>query len=214
MPIKSNIPQVLAKLQRVRDAVSQVAIGDIQDVIAAAVNTGRGVMIKRIFNDHQDANGQSLGNYTGNKSKLTTRKYAVRGDDPEDAYVKKQLKKLKKKVDKLKDQDLTEYEKTRLLAGRQVSEKDLEFSGSLRKSIETVRKEGAKVVVEIVNPENAKIARWQEKQIGNIRAKQDVRKGGAKPARIFSFSQGEYETIRKQGKYLIGQVIIKKMKGE
>ena len=166
MPIQSNMPDLIAKLERVKANV--LTSPDISDAMLSAINAGMGKMKFRIFNKGLDAEGVSLGKYTGKKSK----------------------KKL-----------ITPYEEYRVSRGRQIGYKDLEMEGSLRRSIQTAKVDNNKVVIAITNDETAKIAGYQEIQIGKIR--------GTGDARIFTFSESEFEFVKQEGNAAIKQVIQK-----
>lgn len=157
MEVYSNIPDIIKRLEAIKAAVAPAgeAGGGIQDALFAALNSGRGLMKRRIFNNGEDATGNPMGKY---RSKS--------------------------------------YEKKRVAAGRQVEKKDLQFSGSLAASIETVQGEGNSVVIAITNAENAKIARYQEQQL---------------KAPVFVLSQMEFDAVDEQGRRLIAEIIKEKM---
>lgn len=203
MQLHSNLSEFIIDLQRIRDAVANT---DFSDAMFGALNTGMGAMKNRIFNRSLDANGESLGKYIGRTTQVTGRKFRILkfGDTDESAKGKKKLRKnLKGNVGN--GFGYTEYEKERLAHGRQIGKKDLEFNGSLRRSIEVVKGRN-KAQIAITNAENALIAGYQEQQIGNIRAT-GFAKGGAAPAPIFRLSKEEFEKTRDQGKILITEVI-------
>jgi hypothetical protein len=211
MELHSNLPAFINNLQRIRDAVASGSAGgaggagtDFSDALFAALNSGMGAMKNRIFNRSLDANGESLGKYIGRTSQVTSEKYRLKkySRNKGKAALRKGLK------GSIGNGFIyTEYEKIRLANGRQIIKKDLEFLGSLRRTIETVKKEGKAQIV-ITNDKNALIASYQEQQIGNIRAN-GTGKGSAKPAPIFQLSKEEFEKVRDQGKILITEVIKK-----
>jgi hypothetical protein len=214
MAFESNIAALIAKLEalkvKVQTSSEKEIPPDFSDAIFSAVNAGMGLMKQRIFNEGKDAENTTLGVYTGKKSKVTKGKYstAAEGADQfEEKARKKQKAALRKKLKASSDGLYTEYEKYRLSRGRQIKYKDLELEGSLRRSIECVK--NGKIEVRIQDPEQSKIAGYQEKQIGNIRAGQNANKGTADPAAIFQFSRDEYEQVKKEGAAAIGQVIQK-----
>ena len=214
MKVYSNIPEIIRQLERIKAAAGAASSGEggIQDAIVGAMNAGRGLMVRRIFNNSQDATGQPLGEYTGGKTRLTKKKSSSKFDDDDEEKGRKKVKRnFNRAIKDDADATYTEYQKKRLGAGRQIAKKDLEFDGSLRRSIETVNGEGNKVTVAITNPENAKIARYQEQQIGNIRAGQHPNNGTAEPAEIFIFSKEEFDLVKEQGNRLIAEVIKSKM---
>jgi len=214
MQLKSNIPEIIEKLERVKTVLggngAPPTIPDFSDAMLSALNAGMGKMKFRIFNKGLDANNNSLGDYTGNKTRLTKRKFSIAA---EDEFEEKDRKKARRNLNRIRksslDETYTEYEKYRLSRGRQVEYKDLEVEGSLRRSIETVKVDNSKVVIAITNEETAKIAGYQEQQIGNIRAGQNARTGNAAPARIFEVSESECEQIKAEGNAAISQVIKK-----
>ncbi|HEY9364417.1 MAG TPA: hypothetical protein VIQ00_14210 [Chitinophagaceae bacterium] len=212
MAIKSNIPEIIEKLERIKAAL----VGPdgpppaITEAMYTALNAGMGKMKFRIFNKGMDAEGNSLGNYHGNKTRITKKKLSIASDDEFDEKDRKKAKRnLNKLVKNSPDETYTEYEKFRVSRGRQIEYKDLEMEGSLRKTIEVVRVENGKVVIVIRNEETAKIAGYQEQQIGNIKAGQNAKTGTAEPAKIFTISQEEYELIKAEGNEAIRQIIQK-----
>jgi hypothetical protein len=209
MEIKSNIPDFIKKLEKLKADVT--ASPDFSDAVFAALNTGMGLMKRRVFNKSEDAEGKPLGKYHGKKTRLTKKKFSINADDPLDAAVEKERKKQKRLFNKAvkanPDELYTEYEKFRIGRGRQIEKKDLELEGSLRRSIETVKKDGAKVVIAITNAEDLEKARNNEKQIGNIRAGLNANTGGAEPAKIFQLSEEEFEQVKVQGNRLVTDVI-------
>lgn len=226
MKVYSNIPEFLKRLQGLRESVAASSSNnggggtiatDISDAMFGALSSGAGLMKRRIFNNSEDAEGNSLGKYTGKKSKLTKEKYSgtkysIQGlsvgiDQDAEKERKKQRKNSKVSI----GEDLTEYEKYRLSRGRQIEKKDLEVDGVLRRSIETVKSEG-KVIIAFTNEEEANIGRYQEQQIANIRAGQNANTGTAEPARIFVLSSSEYDIVKEQGNRLIKDVIQQKFK--
>jgi hypothetical protein len=100
---------------------------------------------------------------------------------------------------------LTSYQRKRLSKGRQVDKKDLEFTGELRRSIET-RADEKSAVLEFSNDESALIARGQENQITNIRNSQSGSTKGD-GIRIFNLSEDERTEIVEQGQELINQIL-------
>ena len=216
MRIETNISEVVKKLERIKAAFSggQRPPG-IDDAILSSLNSGMGLMKRRIFNNGEDALGNKLGNYHGSKTKVTEKKfsktrYSIFGpsvsiDQEGERLRKTQRKNLKGSV--ASGSDLTEYEKYRMSRGRQIQYKDMELEGSLRRNIEVVKEENGRVVIAITNPENAKIAAYQEQQVGNIRAGAHPIKGSAEPAKIFILSREEFEMVSVEGKRAISQVV-------
>lgn len=209
MAIKSNIPEIIEKLERIKAALSGTdgLSPAITEAMYTALNAGMEKMKFRIFNKGLDAEGNSLGNYQGNKTRLTKKKYSIASDDEFDERDRKSAKgRLKKFVG---GETYTEYEKFRLSKGLQIGYKDLEVEGSLRRSIQTVKVDNSQVVVAITNEETAKIASYQEQQIGNIRSGQNAKTGTSEPAKIFTISQEEYDLIKAEGNEAIRQIIRK-----
>lgn len=200
MEIKNNIPDVIKRLE---DFKAKVLNGEINfaDAMFSALNTGNGLMKRRIFNLGEDAEGRPFGRYVGNKSGLTRRKFSIASDDAIDEKQRKADKNRLNRVIKgnTTGQFYTEYEKKRLSRGRQIAYKDLELEGGLRRSIE-VFLDGPRAVIAIANAEEALIAKGQEAQIGRIR-------GEATPAVIFTLSEEEYIQVQTEGNRLIQQLI-------
>lgn len=212
---KTNIDEMIEQLQKVKAAVGGTGSTppDFSDAMFGALNTGMALMKRRIFNLSQDANSEPLGKYIGKKKKITRREFTrFNSEDPNDVFVKREARKKKKRLQKNADasglEEFSHYEKKRLAHGRQIEKKDLEFDGTLRRTIEVV-KEVNRVVIAFTNTEQAAIARYQEQQIGNIRAGANPVKGKATPVRIFSLSEEEYEQVREQGKRGIVETIKK-----
>lgn len=171
-------------------------------------------MDRRIFNRSEDALGKPLGDYHGSKTRLTKKKFSTKRDDEDEEKERKKVKRnFNKAVKADADARYTEYEKVRLGSGRQIAKKDLEMSGSTRISIKTQKIEGTnKVVMAFDNQENAKIARYQEQQIGNIRAGINAVKGKAEPAKIFVLSESELNQVKTVGNRGINQIMNKIIK--
>lgn len=168
MAVTSNIEQVIARLNEMAANGERI---DFSDALAAGVNAARALMQNRIFNTGTDANGISLGGYSGKQTKSRSKNKRLLAGivdfDPEGGY--------------------SEYEKKRLAFGRQIAYKDLEFTGSLRRSIVTAKDGTKRVVCYIVNQGDADIARYQEEQIGGIR--------GTGRAEIFGLNTLEKEEL-------------------
>lgn len=69
MTFKSNIPELIEKLERLKTAVGGNSGGiptvpDFSDALFSALNAGMGKMKFRIFNKGMDADGNGLGAYT------------------------------------------------------------------------------------------------------------------------------------------------------
>ena len=211
MNIQSNIPDVIAKLDRLKSELGAPGAPPppaITDALYSALNEGMGKMKFRIFNKGLDAEGKMLGNYHGPKSKLTKNKLSIiSGDEFEIREKKTRKRNINRNVKSNPEIKYTEYEKYRLSRGRQIGYKDLEMDGSLRRSIEAIKTSDGKVVIAIVNEDTGKIAGYQEQQVGNIRAGQNANKGKAVSANIFELSQEEFEQVQEEGNTAIGQII-------
>lgn len=215
MQLKTNIPDIIEQLEQLKEAVGGnnngvPPIPDFSDAMFSALNSGMGKMKFRIFNKGEDAEGNSLGEYTGRKTEITK---GILSAPSVDEFEEKDRKKRKRNLNRARkstpDETYTEYEKFRLSKGRQIDYKDLELEGSLRRSIETIKDDNKQVVIAITNEETAKISGYQEQQIGNIRAGQNAKTGTATPAKIFEFSQDEFEQVEAEAEEAIGQVIEK-----
>lgn len=163
--------------------------GQFADVLIGALNTGNGLMQQRIFTQNKDTLGNSFGKYTGKKGKTRT------------------VKPSKNKRSKfLGDQPLTPYERKRVLAGRQILRKDLEFTGGLRRAIETSLENDKAAVIAFNNLDAARIAHGQEAQITNIRL---GNKGTTKGIgiKIFRLNTFEKEQVVEQARELINQIM-------
>lgn len=215
MKFYSNTTQIIKRLEEIKTAVGGSAGGngappaaDFSDAIFGALNAGMGLMKRRIFTNGEDAQGQPLGDYHGGETRLTGKRLSIIQEDSDREKERKKLKRVVNRIVKNSpDEKYTEYEKERIIHGRQIDKKDLEFTGSLRKSIEAVKKDPSTVVIAIINEDDAKIARYQEQQIGNIRAGQNANKGTAEPAPIFILSQAEFDQVSTEGNRLIKEVI-------
>lgn len=188
MAVTSNIEQVI---ERLNEMVANGERIDFSDALAAGVNAARALMQNRIFNTGTDANGASLGGYVGEQTKVTDKKFRVGKYFSEGT--KKTLKKQRARLlagiaDFDPEGGLTEYEKLRLSHGRQIAYKDLEFTGSLRRSIVTAKESNKRVICWILNQQDADIARYQELQIARLR-------GSVNRWRIFELSDKEKEEL-------------------
>lgn len=166
--------------------------GRFADALVTALNSGNGLMQQRIFTENVDIEGKSFGQYIGSKRK---------------ARLIRSSNKLQDKRNKnLAGQLLTPYQRKRLAAGRQILRKDLEFSGGLRRAINTVVEGERAAVLEFNNNDAAKIARGQENQITNIRngSKAITTGNGTK---IFRFNEDERKQVNEKGSLLIKQIL-------
>jgi hypothetical protein len=163
--------------------------GRFADALVGALNTGNGLMQQRIFTRNQDIEGNSFGVYIGKKREVVI------------------TKNKRKRINDSRVQSLTTYEKKRVQAGRQIIHKDLEFTGGVRRAIETQIENEKSVVLEFNNDEAATIAHGQEQQITNIRngGKGTVKGTGA--IKIFKLNIDEKEKVVEQGHELILQIL-------
>lgn len=97
------------------------------------------------------------------------------------------------------------YERERRRNGRQISKKDLENTGSVRRAIEVVTVNNTKAEIRIVNLEAADIARWQEQQIANLRAGRSGNDNSGLKVPIFELNEVEIDIVRTTTRDLIRQ---------
>lgn len=187
MPFDTEILQ--DKINRIKIAFEN---GQFADELVSAINAGNGLMQQRVFTENKDIAGNGFGQYIGKK----------KGRAAQDRDVFKALFSTTSKTDKKRikanaNEDLTSYQRKRANKGRQIAHKDLEFTGGLRRAIETQvgEKDGnMAAVLNFSTIEIAKIAHGQENQITNIRAGlKGTTKG--KGIKIFSFNTSEKEII-------------------
>lgn len=184
--------QILTKkIQGLKEAFEN---GKFGDALVGALNTGNGMMQQRIFQETKDVKGQSFGKYTGKKRKARVL-----------PITKNRTQNKRNKA--IAGQDLTAYERKRALKGRQILKKDLEFSGGLRRAIETQIEGEKAAVLEFNNDLAAKIAKGQEQQIENIRNGGSGTTKGTGATKIFSLNDKEKETVVDQGSELIKQIL-------
>lgn len=88
--------------------------------------------------------------------------------------------------------------------GRQVSRKDLEFTGSLRRSIEVVSVNNSRAEVRFTDTQSADIGRWQEQQIYNLNNDLPAGQVGGKVP-IFQFNATEVAIVQSTTRALIQQ---------
>lgn len=97
-----------------------------------------------------------------------------------------------------------QYSRDRERDGRQTTRKDLERDGSLRRSVEVVTVNNTKAEIRITNEQDAKIARWQERQIYNLRNNLPL-KDGSEVVPIFELNDDELEIVRTTTRELLAQ---------
>jgi hypothetical protein len=178
---------------------AKVRDGNFADALVASINTGNGLMQQRIFTRGQDVLGQSFGGYTGRKRTLSL------------VQQQRLLLLAKNKVQKNRARNainaLTPYERRRVLFGRQVGYKDLEFKGDLRRSIQVAIIDGRTVTLAFTTLLQANKARGQEQQITNLRNGRPGTTRGTGAIRIFGFSEQEKQEVKRQAEQLILQVL-------
>lgn len=178
------------KIQGLKDAFEQGSFGD---ALVGALNTGNGLLQQRVFTQNTDVEGQGFGIYIGKKRKV-----------PLVISTNRTQNKRNKNIAGL---SLTSYQRKRAAKGRQIAKKDLEFSGGLRRAIETQIADEKSAVLQFNNDQAAKIAKGQEQQITNIRAGRKGLVKGEGAVKIFTLNQSEKETVIEQGAELIKQIL-------
>jgi hypothetical protein len=112
----------------------------------------------------------------------------------------------KKRIKNAAPLELTSYQRKRAFKGRQVAKKDLEFTGGLRRAIETQIESEKAAVLNFNNDEAAKIARGLENQTTNIRnGRKGITKGNG--TKIFSLNKNEKTEVVEQGIELIKEIL-------
>lgn len=202
MPFEITI--LVNKIDKLKENFEKGRFGD---ALVSSLNTGNGLMQQRIFQANKDINGNSFGLYIGKKRK---------------ARLQVSKNKTQNKRNKnVAGQDLTAYQRKRLLKGRSINPKNLEFTGGLRLSIETqiggvyypltsgnitTGSQEKTATLEFNNDEAALISKGQEAQISNIRGGgKGTTKGIGK--RIFTLDQSEREQVNEQARELIMQIL-------
>lgn len=205
MQITSNIEELIAKFTRLATAAQTL---DVSAALTIGVNSARTMMLNRIHNQGLDAELRSLGKYTGGKTRITNRKYNSYDDGVEDANVrklsKKKLTRLKKNAEDTGEEQFSEYEKERLSKGRQIAQKDMEFSGETRRALKTQSTENG-VYAGFDNTKNANIAQYQEEQIGKIR--------GTKRVKIWALADNERAVMKKETNAALNQLYVSLFNG-
>lgn len=167
--------------------------GRFGDALVGALDMGSGIMQQRIFEDNQDIEGNSFGQYIGAKTKTK--------------LVMSKNKTQNKRNKAIAGIDLTSYQRKRARAGRQYSHKDLELTGGLRRAIETQVENENVAVIQFNNDDAALIAQGQEAQITNIRNGQ-VGSTKGHGIKIFTLSEGEKKDVNAKGLELIKQILL------
>lgn len=98
-----------------------------------------------------------------------------------------------------------QYERDRAREGRQITRKDLEFEGTLRRAIEVITVNNLKAEVRITNATSAEIARFQEQQIYNLRNGLPANQANGNKVPIFEFSELELQIVKDTTRELLRQ---------
>lgn len=98
-----------------------------------------------------------------------------------------------------------QYERDRVREGRQITRKDLEMTGTLRRAIEIVTVNNLKAEMRITNADRAEVARKQEVQIYNLRNNLDYDANTGESAPIFELSADELEIVQSTTRELLAQ---------
>lgn len=98
-----------------------------------------------------------------------------------------------------------QYERDRRRKGRQVAKKDLEFQGTLRRSIEVVAVNNGRAEIRFTSQDSADIGRWQEQQIYNLRTGRPANEASGGRVPIFELSDDEAEVGRTTTRELLLQ---------
>lgn len=183
----------------VNDLKRVVESGQFADALVGAMNTGNGLMQQRIFTRNEDVEGNSFGTYIGKRTALgieATRRLLEKAKRPEQkARVRRAAA------------PLTPYMRKRVLRGRQVTRKDLELEGDLRRSIQVFIENDKEVVLAFNTDKQALIAAGQEQQITNIRNGLPGTTKGTGAIKIFAFNSDEIDQVIEQGTELVLEII-------
>lgn len=191
-----DITILKAKIDAIKKAYESGRFGD---ALVGALNTGNGLLQQRVFIQNTDVKGQSFGQYVGKKKKITDRALFL--------SFASASKTDQKRIKANADLELTSYQRKRANKGRQILKKDLEFSGGVRRAIETQIENEKSAVLAFNNDQAAKIAKGQEQQIHNIRTGGKGNTKGTGATRIFTFDEKEREQVTDQGAELIKQIL-------
>lgn len=188
MPFDLTI--LTSKIEGVKEAFNN---GNFADALIGALNTGNGLLQQRVFQNNQDVEGNGFGQYIGKKRKVR--------------LVVSKNKTQNKRNKAIAGLSLTSYQRKRAQAGRQVLKKDLEFTGGLRRAIETQVENENAAVLEFNNVDAALIAKGQEQQIFNIRKGASGTIKGSGATKIFRLNKSEKDQVVGQGLELIKQIL-------
>lgn len=98
-----------------------------------------------------------------------------------------------------------QYERDRRREGRQTAQKDLEFEGSLRRSIQVVAVDNQRAEIRIVNEHDANVARYQEQQIYNLRTGRPANEANGEKVPIFQLDPTERSIVQTTTRELLRQ---------
>lgn len=168
----SNISEIIERFKVLKEKAQNV---DLSDALLFGVNAAKGGMENRIFTRGLDAGNVPLGSYAGPKKNVRNIFSEFLVGSPQSLL-------------------LSQYEKKRVKAGRQIRYKDLEFTGTLRRGIVVIKESQTRVVCSIPNEDLIKIARGQEEKIG---------------AEIFSLSDEERELLRTNVIAAVNQIYVR-----
>lgn len=98
-----------------------------------------------------------------------------------------------------------QYERDRAREGRQVTKKDLEFSGTLRRAIEVVTVNNTKAELRITSDAQADIARFQEQQLYNLQNGLPANQSNGNKVPVFQFTLDELEIVNTTTRALLAQ---------
>lgn len=180
----SNIEELITKFKGLKANAQQV---DFSEALLVGVNAARGAMSFRIFNKGLDSTGASFGKYIGKKQGLSK--------------AGEKIFKGKKKFLAGNATGFSPYELKRIGRGRQVRYKDLEFTGDLRRAIRSEKESNVRVICVITNARLAKIADYQEEQIGRITGKGRVA--------IWQLSEQEREILKTNTSAALTQIYVR-----
>lgn len=181
--LKTNLDALIEKLKKRKDQLNGI---DYSAALLQGANASMGEMKVRIFNDGKDKSGVVFGKYTGKKKLL----FVVNAE---------KIRRMRIAEGLGIDDGFTDYEKKRLKAGRQVTYKDLEFTGDLRRGVVIGKDSETRIICWIPNDDLFKIAKYQEEQIGKIKGQEFVV--------IFSLSDDERKTLKDQTRLAIKQLL-------
>jgi hypothetical protein len=98
-----------------------------------------------------------------------------------------------------------QYARDRRRHGRQTARKDLEYDGTVRRSIEVVTVNNKRAEIRFTNDQTAKIGRYQEQQIFNLRANRPANEASGGRVPIFELSPQEKAVVQSTTQSLLAQ---------